>query len=78
VRGVSDNRIARYPGDFAQALVALDALEEIVGPRATGSSRSKRYTGNQATHIKTTMQPGELIVGFLILAPRHGPAARFI
>src|SRR5207302_66144 len=32
VLGVSDHCIAAYPGDFAQALVALDAAVEIVGP----------------------------------------------
>jgi xanthine dehydrogenase YagS FAD-binding subunit len=36
VLGVSDQCIAAYPGDFAQALVALDAAVEIIGP---GGSR---------------------------------------
>src|SRR5215469_1974749 len=32
VLGVSEQCIASYPGDFAQALVALDAAVEVVGP----------------------------------------------
>src|SRR5499427_1351862 len=32
VLGVSDRCIATYPGDFAQALIALDAQLEIAGP----------------------------------------------
>src|SRR5438105_6344336 len=32
VLGVSDHCIATYPGDFAQALIALDADVEILGP----------------------------------------------
>src|SRR5258707_7088863 len=39
VLGVSDHCIASYPGDFAQALVALDATAEILGPRGTRISR---------------------------------------
>ena len=31
VLGVSDHCIATYPGDFAQALIALDASVEFVG-----------------------------------------------
>lgn len=44
VLGVSDHCIAAYPGDFAQALVALDASVEIVGPDRCGSFRSSSYT----------------------------------
>ena len=32
VLGVSEQCIATYPGDFAQALMALDATVEIIGP----------------------------------------------
>jgi xanthine dehydrogenase YagS FAD-binding subunit len=32
VLGVSDACIATYPGDFAQALIALDASVQIAGP----------------------------------------------
>jgi CO/xanthine dehydrogenase FAD-binding subunit len=39
VLGVSDHCIATYPGDFAQALMALDATVSIVGAgQKAGSS----------------------------------------
>jgi xanthine dehydrogenase YagS FAD-binding subunit len=67
VLGVSDNCIATYPGDFAQALVALDALVEIAGP---GGPRVIRFEGlhrlpGDTPHMETVLSPGELITGFL-------------
>ena len=35
VLGISEHCIATYAGDFAQALVALDAVVEIAGPKGT-------------------------------------------
>jgi xanthine dehydrogenase YagS FAD-binding subunit len=70
VLGVSDNCIATYPGDFAQTLVALDAVAEIVGPagdRAVAVEALHREPGD-TPHIETTLVPGELVVGFLIPA----------
>jgi xanthine dehydrogenase YagS FAD-binding subunit len=72
VLGVSDHCIAAYPGDFAQALVALDAAVEIVGP---GGSRVMPFEQlhllpGDTPHIETVLAPGELIVGFqLPVAP---------
>src|SRR6266581_1442264 len=37
VLGASEHCIATYPGDFAQALIALDATVEIIGPKGTRS-----------------------------------------
>jgi xanthine dehydrogenase YagS FAD-binding subunit len=68
VLGVSDNCIATYPGDFAQALVALDASAEIAGPRGTRSipfAALHRRPGD-APDMETTLQPGELIMSFFI------------
>jgi xanthine dehydrogenase YagS FAD-binding subunit len=66
VLGVSDHCIATYPGDFAQALVALDAAVEIVGP---GGSRVIRFeelhrVPGDTPHIETVLSPGDLITGF--------------
>jgi xanthine dehydrogenase YagS FAD-binding subunit len=75
VLGVSDNCIATYPGDFAQALVALDASVEIAGPRGTRNipfAALHRRPGD-APDIETTLQPGELITSFFISA---GPWTR--
>lgn len=72
VLGVSDHCIAAYPGDFAQALVALDAAVEIIGP---GGARIIRFEElhrlpGDTPHVETVLTPGELITGFrLPIAP---------
>jgi len=72
VLGVSENCIATYPGDFAQALVALDAGVEIVGPggaRIIPFEALHREPGD-TPHLETTLLPGEIIIGFrLPVAP---------
>jgi xanthine dehydrogenase YagS FAD-binding subunit len=72
VLGVSDHCIAAYPGDFAQALVALDAAVEIAGPngsRVMPFEQLHRLPGD-TPHVETVLMPGELIVGFwLPVAP---------
>jgi xanthine dehydrogenase YagS FAD-binding subunit len=68
VLGVSKDCIAAYPGDFAQALVALDGVAEIVGPagnRLVEVEALHREPGD-TPHIETNLLPGEVIVGFLI------------
>jgi xanthine dehydrogenase YagS FAD-binding subunit len=72
VLGVSDHCIAHYPGDFAQALVALDATAEILN--RNGRSRSlpieelHRLPGD-TPHIETVLAPGDLITTLVI--PAH-------
>jgi xanthine dehydrogenase YagS FAD-binding subunit len=68
VLGASDHCIAAYPGDFGQALVALDAAVEIEGP--TGS-RVVRFEAlhrepGDTPEVETTLQPGEMITGFVV------------
>jgi xanthine dehydrogenase YagS FAD-binding subunit len=68
VLGTSDRCIAAYPGDFAQALIALDAQVEIEGPRGT---RTIPFAGlhrppGKTPHVETTLAPGELITAFAI------------
>jgi xanthine dehydrogenase YagS FAD-binding subunit len=68
VLGTSDQCIASYPGDFAQALLALDAQVEIQGPdrtRAIALTDLHRAPGG-TPHIETTLAPGELITAFNI------------
>jgi xanthine dehydrogenase YagS FAD-binding subunit len=68
ILGTSDNCIATYPGDFAQALVALDAAVEIAGENGSRSMRFgelHRLPGD-TPHIETSLQPGELITGFRV------------
>jgi xanthine dehydrogenase YagS FAD-binding subunit len=66
VLGVSDHCIAAYLGDFAQALVALDAAVEILGPaggRLIPFEQLHVLPGD-TPHIETVLMPGELILGF--------------
>jgi len=68
VLGTSEQCIATYPGDFAQALIALDASVEITGKsgaRTIPLSDLHKAPGN-SPQIETTLAPGELISAFLV------------
>jgi xanthine dehydrogenase YagS FAD-binding subunit len=70
VLGVSDHCIATYPGDFAQALLAMDAVVEIQGAggmRVIPIEILHALPGD-SPHIETTLAPGDLITGFNIPA----------
>jgi xanthine dehydrogenase YagS FAD-binding subunit len=70
VLGASDKCIATYPGDFAQALIALDAIVEIQGrsgKRMLAFEKLHRAPGD-TPHIETTLEPGDLITGFVVPA----------
>ena len=76
VLGTSDACIAAYPGDFAQALVALDATVELHGTqgrRRMPFSDLHAVPGTTPQH-ETTLRPGEMITGFSI--PAGGWTAR--
>ena len=66
VLGTGEACIATYPGDFAQALIALDATVEVVGRsgrRQIPFSRLHVPPG-QTPEVETTLGPDELILGF--------------
>lgn len=70
VLGTSDQCIATYPGDFAQALVALDAQVEIAGNqgrRQIPFEDLHRLPGDRPD-AETTLAQGELITAFLVKA----------
>ncbi len=70
VLGVSEHCIAHYPGDFANALVALGAEVELAGPdgaRSLAFEDLHRLPGT-TPHIETNLRPGELITGFHVPA----------
>jgi xanthine dehydrogenase YagS FAD-binding subunit len=70
VLGVSDECIATYPGDFGQALIALDAAVEIAGSdgvRTIPFASLHRKPGD-APDRETNLRSGELIVSFLVPA----------
>jgi len=70
VLGVSDRCIATYPGDFAQALIALGARVEVLGPqgRRTLDFADLHRRPGDAPHIETRLGPGEMIAAFRIPA----------
>jgi xanthine dehydrogenase YagS FAD-binding subunit len=70
VLGVDQSCIAQYPGDFAIALIALDAEIELSGPQGTRRMpfASLHVPAQGQPHIETTLQPGELITEFRVPA----------
>ena len=73
VLGTSDQCIASYPGDWATALIALDATVHILGGTGTRSmpfAQLHRPPG-ATPHIETSLSPGDLITGFFIPAGPH-------
>jgi xanthine dehydrogenase YagS FAD-binding subunit len=68
VLGTSDQCIATYPGDFAQALIALNATVEIVGRSGTRNLPFDQLHNQpgRSPQVESTLEPGELISGFLI------------
>ncbi len=75
ILGVDEQCISNYPGDFAQALVALDAVVETAGP---GGARTLRFEDlhrpvTDGPENETVLAPGELITGFVVPA---GPWTR--
>jgi xanthine dehydrogenase YagS FAD-binding subunit len=68
VLGTSDQCIATYPGDFAQALIALDATVEITGKSGVRNVPfSELHKAPESSpQIENTLMPGELISSFSI------------
>jgi xanthine dehydrogenase YagS FAD-binding subunit len=68
VLGTSEHCIAAYPGDFAQALIALDAQVDVggvKGSRTVPFAKLHRPPGD-SPQIETTLMPGELITAFQV------------
>jgi xanthine dehydrogenase YagS FAD-binding subunit len=68
VLGTSESCIATYAGDFAQALIALDAKVDILGrkgPRTIAFAALHRRPGD-SPNVETTLLPGEIIAGYRI------------
>ena len=75
VLGVSERCIAEYPGDLAQALIALDAQVTIQG---LGGERRIPFSGlhqssGESPEVETVLEPGDLITSFFVPA---GPWTR--
>jgi xanthine dehydrogenase YagS FAD-binding subunit len=69
ILGVSDQCISSYMGDFAQALVVLDATVHTIGPRgARAIPFEKLHTSAAKPSVETILEHGELITGYRIPA----------
>jgi xanthine dehydrogenase YagS FAD-binding subunit len=78
VLGTSPHCIATYPGDFAQALIALDATVQITGrsgSRNLAFAQLHKPPGN-SPQIETSLMPGELISGFAV--PGRWPRSVYV
>jgi xanthine dehydrogenase YagS FAD-binding subunit len=68
VLGTSEDCIATYHGDFAQALMAFDAAVMLVGPAGARSLpfSSLHLQPGKTPHLETTLLPGEIITEFVV------------
>src|SRR5205807_5112381 len=70
VLGTSEQCIATYPGDLAQALIALDASVEITGKsgnRSIAFAELHKPPGS-TPDVERNLAPGELIAEFMVPA----------
>jgi xanthine dehydrogenase YagS FAD-binding subunit len=75
VIGTSDQCIATYPGDMANALRVLDATIEVVdgqGRERTISIADFHRLWGDTPHIETALRPGELITAVTLPRPVGG------
>ena len=80
VLGVSPSCIATYPGDFAQALIALDAVVETWRAgrtRAIAFADLHRLPGDRPD-IETILGSDEMILGFRVPAAEWTRRSRFV
>ena len=80
VLGVTDKCIASYPGDFAQAAIALDGRVEVLGPDGSRTIPFAELHRQEADRpeIETTLRPGELITALVIPAGPHTRRSAYI
>lgn len=77
--GGSSSCIAVYPGDWAVALVALDATVDVLGPRGTRNvtvAGLHRLPGD-TPHIETVLSPDEMILRIRVPVGRIGQASTY-
>lgn len=80
VLGTTDKCIASYPGDFAQALIALDGEVETLGPDGARTIPFARLHLPRADtpKIETVLRPGELITALFIPAGPHTRRSTYV
>jgi xanthine dehydrogenase YagS FAD-binding subunit len=80
VLGTSERCIASYPGDWATALVALDATVDTLtpaGPQSFRFAELHRRPG-ETPHLETRLAPGELVTGFTVPAGAHTRRSTYV
>ncbi|MEQ8393550.1 xanthine dehydrogenase family protein subunit M [Thalassobaculum sp.] len=80
ILGTSQKCIATYPGDFAQALVALDAMVEIEGKnglRKIPVVELHQLPGD-TPHIDTSLQPADVITAITVPAGPWAERSHFV
>jgi xanthine dehydrogenase YagS FAD-binding subunit len=80
VLGVDDSCIAQYPGDFAVALIALDAQIDLLGPHGPRkiAFASLHRAPSGTPHIETTLKEGEIITAFRVPAGPWTRRSKFV
>ncbi|NIX75058.1 FAD binding domain-containing protein [Microvirga terricola] len=80
ILGTSEHCIATYPGDFAQALIALDAAVEIAGAKGNREVpfRTLHKLPGDTPHIETSLATGEIIVSFHIPAGAYARRSLYL
>lgn len=80
ILGVSEQCIASYPGDFANAFVALDGYVEVLGPRGGRAIRASdlHLASGQSPAVETTLQPGEFITALRIPGGPHTRRSAYV
>jgi xanthine dehydrogenase YagS FAD-binding subunit len=81
ILGTSEQCIAAYAGDLAQALIALEATVETIGhesgPRVLPFSRLHRPPGD-TPQLETVLEPGELITAIAVPAGPWTARSRYL
>ena len=66
ILGTSRSCIASYPGDFAQALIALDATVHTTGPFDGRPFAELHRPPGDTPHLETNLEGGEMITAFVL------------
>ncbi|WP_407050858.1 FAD binding domain-containing protein [Methyloraptor flagellatus] len=80
VLGTSDACIATYHGDFAQALIALDAAVDVTGPagRRTLPFAALHRQPGDSPHVETVLAPGDVITAITVPAGSWTRRSRYV
>lgn len=80
VLGTSHHCIAAYPGDFAHALLALDATVETLGPAGPRHIEFDKFhvPPGETPHVETVLAPGELVTAIHVPSGPHTARSCYI